>query len=74
MFVTWILNKRAGVLNKEQINLSERTRYDIFVVSCELPVGVSVEDRKESGPWKYYKVSNSRHRSREPRSSSNVTS
>ena len=55
MFVTWILNKRAGVLNKEQINLSERTRYDIFLVSCELPMAVGVEDRKESGPWKYYK-------------------
>ena len=42
-------------MNKEQINLSERTRYDIFVVSCELPMAVGVEDRKESGPWKYYK-------------------
>ena len=36
-------------MNKEQINLSERTRYDIFVVSCELPMAVGVEDRKESG-------------------------
>lgn len=29
-------------------------------------MGVGVEDRKESGPWKYYKVSTSVHRSREP--------
>ena len=48
-------------MDKEQINLSERTRYDIFVVSCEISMGVGVEDRKESGPLKYYKVSNSRH-------------
>ena len=60
---------KSRSLDKEQINLSEdnRSMYDIFVVSCELPMGVGVEDRKESGAWKCYKVSiNSRHRSREP--------
>ena len=29
-------------------------------------MGVGVEDRKESSPWKYYKVSTSVHRCREP--------
>lgn len=45
---------KSRSLDKEQINLSEdnRSMYDIFVVSCELPVGVGVEDRKESGAWK----------------------
>ena len=43
-----------------------RSRYDMFVVSCALQIGVDVEECKESGTSKCYKVSNSRHRSREP--------
>ena len=59
---------KSRSLDKEQINLSEdnRSMYDIFVLSCELPMDVGVQDRKESGAWKCYKLSNSRHRSREP--------
>ena len=38
----------------------------MFIVSCALQIGVDVEGRKESGTTKCYKVSNSRHKSREP--------
>ena len=43
-----------------------RKKYNMFVVSCALQIGVDVEECKESGTSKCYKVSNSRHRSREP--------
>ena len=55
-------------LDNKEINHFEdnRSRYDMFIVSCALQIGVDVEERKESGTTKCYKVSNSRHRSREP--------
>ena len=55
-------------LDNKEINHFEdnRSRYDMFIVSCALQIGVDVEERKESGTTKCYKVSNSRHKSREP--------
>ena len=55
-------------LDKKEVYYFEdnRSRYDMFVGSCALQIGVDVEECKESGTSKCYKVSNSRHSSREP--------
>ena len=59
--------EKRGLDNKEINHFEDkRSRYDMFIVSCALQIGVDVEERKESGTTKCYKVSNSRHRSREP--------
>ena len=55
-------------LDKKEVYYFEdkRSRYHMFVVSCALQIGVDVEECKELGTSKCYKVSNCRHRSREP--------
>ena len=44
-------------LDNKEINHFEdnRSRYDMFIVSCALQIGVDVEERKESGTTKCYK-------------------
>ena len=66
MFVTSIL-KRGVWIRKKYIILKITDQGMIcFVVSCALQIGVDVEECRESGTSKCFKVSNSTHRSREP--------